>query len=372
MGWGTLPIARSQGSQRSAPDGHTNPLVANLSQTEIPSLYGLRGLAALAVVFYHYSDQRGFPSLFPGPYAVTLFFELSGLLITWLLLKEIDETGRLDRRQFYLRRGLRLFPVFYVVWALCRLAGPFAGSWAMLFYMGDYYHALNQHYSMLTVAWSLGVEEKFYLLWPFLLTRIQPPTLIKVLYGVLIAEPVYRSALSLCGYRAFTWFAFDCHLDAIVLGCLIAIAARRHWIVPGWISHPWTPICALILIFALQSQPDIVTYLLAVILVSVVSRPSPLLNNRVMHYLGIISYSLYLCHGYTRDVLWPWITRGVTFRNPITVFVAQFALAIAGASALHFAIERPFLKLKHRFRGKKPAVPASTPGVHLNCRQSST
>jgi len=69
----------------------------------------------------------------------------------------------------------------------------------MLFYMGDYYHALNQHYSMLTVAWSLGVEEKFYLLWPFLLTRIQPPTLIKVLYGVLIAEPVLtRSALSLC------------------------------------------------------------------------------------------------------------------------------------------------------------------------------
>ena len=89
-----------------------NSLLDNLSQREIPSLFGLRGMAALAVMIYHYSDQRGIMALFPGPFAVTLFFELSGLLITWLLLKEIDETGVIDRRQFYLRRALRLFPVF--------------------------------------------------------------------------------------------------------------------------------------------------------------------------------------------------------------------------------------------------------------------
>jgi peptidoglycan/LPS O-acetylase OafA/YrhL len=367
MGWGTPPIVQTEGSRRPTSVVQANPLATNLSQPEIPSLYGLRGLAALAVVFYHYSDQRGFTALFPGPYAVTLFFELSGLLITWLLLKEIDETGRLDRGQFYFRRGLRLFPVFYVVWGLCRLARSFPGSWAMFFYMGDYYHALHQNYSMLTVAWSLGVEEKFYLLWPFLLTRIQRPTLIKFLYGILIAQPIYRSALSLCGYRPYTWFAFDCHLDAIVLGCLIAITARRNWIVPAWIAHPCTPICALILIFALQSQTDVVTYLLAVILVSVVLRPSPLLNNRVTRYLGIISYSLYLCHGYARDALWPWISRGVTLRNPLLVFLAQFALAITVATALHFAIERPFLILKHRFHGKKQATRPSTTVVDIGC-----
>src|ERR1700744_1594875 len=91
-----------------------NVLVTNLSRREIPSLYGLRGAAALTVVFYHYwLGHWKFVSVFPGPYAVTLFFELSGLLITWLLLKEIGNTGTLDRRQFYLRRVLRLFPVFY-------------------------------------------------------------------------------------------------------------------------------------------------------------------------------------------------------------------------------------------------------------------
>src|SRR5579872_6728690 len=71
-------------------------LLTNLSRREIPSLFGLRGMAALAVVIYHYSEQRGIMALFPGPFAVTLFFELSGLLITWLLLKEIDKTGGLN------------------------------------------------------------------------------------------------------------------------------------------------------------------------------------------------------------------------------------------------------------------------------------
>jgi peptidoglycan/LPS O-acetylase OafA/YrhL len=164
---------------------------------------------------------------------------------------------------------------------------------------------------------------------------------------------VYRATLSLLGYRAYTWFAFDCHLDAIVLGCLVALAARRGWIVPRWVSHPWTPLCALILMFALQSQPDVVTYLLAVILISVVCRPISILNNRVARYLGVISYSLYLSHGYARDVLWPKIMDGSAFPNSALQFIAQLSLAIALASILHFLIELPFLRLKNHFRGKK-------------------
>jgi peptidoglycan/LPS O-acetylase OafA/YrhL len=358
---------RSQARPPSGAGAEVNALVVNLSRHEIPSLDGLRGVAALAVVFYHYLDPRKFGSLFPGPYAVTLFFELSGLLITWLLLKEIDETGRLDRRRFYFRRALRLFPVFYVGWALCRLPGPFPGSWATFFYMGDYYHAFTQRYNILTVAWSLGVEEKFYLLWPFVLTRIERSKLIKVLFGVLIAEPVYRSVLSLLGYRSYTWFAFDCHLDAIVVGCLIALSARGGWIAPQWVSHRSTPICALILIFALQSQNDIVTYLLAVILVSVISRPSPILNNRVARYLGTISYSLYLCHGYARDVLWPRIMGSAGFHDSIFVFVARLALTMAVASILHFAIELPFLRLKNHFHRKsQTTIQAPTSVLRVN------
>jgi peptidoglycan/LPS O-acetylase OafA/YrhL len=338
-----------------------NSFADNLSRREIPSLYGLRGIAALAVVLYHYLDPQKFGSLFPGPYAVTLFFELSGLLITWLLLKEIDQTGRLNERRFYARRALRLFPVFYVVWGLCRLAGRFPGSWATFFYMGDYYHAFTQRYNILTVAWSLGVEEKFYLLWPFVLTRFSRAKLTHILFGVLLASPLYRSLLSFAGYRTYTWFAFDCHLDAIVLGCLLALAAERGWQPPQWVSHPFTPICALVLIFALQSQSDIVTYLLAVILVSVICRPGLILNSRVTRYFGVISYALYLCHGYCREILWPRMIGVTVYHNSILVFVAQLALAVVVASILHFAIELPFLRIKRRFEKQRTAKRVCAP-----------
>src|SRR5580692_8669581 len=79
-------------------------LKAGAALVGLGCLHGLRGAAALAVVLYHYLLDHGkFASLFPGPYAVTVFFELSGLLITWLLLTEIDERGTADRRRFYLR-----------------------------------------------------------------------------------------------------------------------------------------------------------------------------------------------------------------------------------------------------------------------------
>ncbi|MGB7727459.1 MAG: acyltransferase [Candidatus Acidiferrum sp.] len=348
-----FPIAHNGGGASPEQTSLSNPLFANLSMREIPSLYGLRGAAALAVVVYHYALGHGnFADLFPGPFAVTLFFELSGLLITWLLLKEISQRGTLNRRQFYLRRALRLFPVFYVVWIMCRSAGPFAGSWATFFYMGDYYHALTLRYNILTVGWSLGVEEKFYLLWPFLLVRVERNRLVKILFGVLIFEPIYRSALTLLGYRTYTWFAFDTHLDPIVLGCLIAIAARNGWTPPKWMSHPATPLCALILVFALQSQSDAVTYLLAIILVSVICRPPALLNHPLARYFGAISYSLYLSHDYAREILLPILLKALHIThlpNFALLLASQFLLAIVLASALHYAIERPFLHLKARF-----------------------
>lgn len=347
----SISIVDTESAHRLSPDASSNPLLANLSKREIPSLSGLRGVAALTVVLYHYLEGTKLSGSIPGPYAVTLFFELSGLLITWLLLQEIEARGQLDWKHFYSRRALRLFPVFYVVWIMCRLAGPFPGSIATFFYMDDYYTALTGHYSILTSAWSLGVEEKFYLLWPVLLVRIRRLQLIKVLFGVLLFEPAYRSILTLFGFRTYTWFAFDTHLDAIVLGCLIAILAKQGWRPPQWLFHRATPLIALCLVFALQNQGDIMTYLLAVILVSVICQPAAVLNCAVTRYFGKISYSLYLCHAYTTNVIWPRLSVPVThhFSLPLSL-ILQLSIAISVASALHFAIERPFLRIKNALK----------------------
>lgn len=347
----SISWAGSMATKRQASGDDSSRLLENLSQREIPSLYGLRGIAALTVVLYNYLEGTRLNGIIPGPYAVTLFFELSGLLITWLLLKEAETTGQVSWRHFYYRRALRLFPLFYVIWVLCRLAGPFPGSTATFFYMGDYYTALTGHYGILTAAWSLGVEEKFYLLWPLLLVRMKGPARIRVLVGILLFEPFYRSILTLAGFRTYTWFAFDTHLDAIVLGCILAILVKEGWRPPQWIFHPATPWIALVLVFALQGQGDIVTYLLAVILISVICRPVALLNSAVARYFGRISYSLYLCHVYTSAAIWPRLwPHGDHPANLLLSLASQLALATAVASMLHFAVERPFLRMKQALR----------------------
>lgn len=324
-----------------------NAFLANLSRKTIPSLNGLRGAAALVVVLYHYLQQTAWDGIFPGPYAVTLFFELSGLLITWLLLTEQERAGQVNVRQFYWRRALRLFPLFYVVWGLCRSTGPFPGNVAMFLYLGDYYTAVTHRYSLLTAAWSLGIEEKFYLLWPFLLLHLRRRTVVGLCIGILVIEPVYRALLSTLGHAHYTQFAFDTRLDAIIIGCLLAIVAKNAWTPPGWLQHPATPACALVLAVALQNQPDLVTYLLAVLLLSVICRPPKLLNNPVIEYLGAVSYALYLSHVYVREVLWRALFPQAHLSLPAAL-LTQLTLALAFATLLHFAVERPFLRLKGR------------------------
>jgi peptidoglycan/LPS O-acetylase OafA/YrhL len=326
----------------------SNLLVSRLSQREIPSLFGLRGLGALVVVIYHYCLDWKLCD-FPGYYSVTLFFELSGLLITWLILKEIDLSGAVDRKQFYIRRSLRLFPVFYFVWILCRIGGAFPGSWAYFFYLGDYYTAVTGRYSVLTSAWSLGVEEKFYLIWPQIVGRVSLRTLTRILIAILIFEPLYRWALTAAGHENYTHFAFETNLDPIVLGCLIAVFAKRGWSPPKWMLNPIGVIAALLVGSLLWRSSEVVTFALSILLIYVVCKPPRVLNNEVARFMGKISYSLYLCHEYSANVIWP-LLFGPAHRLPGLVGLPlQIMLAITVATGLHYAIERPFLLLKNRF-----------------------
>lgn len=325
----------------------SNPLLDNMRRREIPSLYGLRGAAALVVVIFHGLLNYNLGRLVPAGDAVTLFFELSGLLITWLILQECDQTGRLDIRQFYTRRALRLFPVFYVVWVLCLAFRQIPGKWAYFFYMGDYFLAIQQKGSILAQAWSLGVEEKFYLLWPLILTQIDRKKLINGMVAILVLEPLYRYYMDLFGHGPYTWFAFDTHVDYIMIGCLIALLVKQGWRPPAWVSYPLTPVCVLLLLSLFPHDDNVPPYLLAVLLIAVICRPPAILNNRVARYLGVISYSLYLCHNLSNVAVWNPLLGWV--HSPFPAIATQLAVAIVVASALHFLVERPFLLLKNRF-----------------------
>ncbi|HSR06312.1 MAG TPA: acyltransferase, partial [Bryobacteraceae bacterium] len=92
-------------------------LRANLAKRHMPSLDGLRAIAAFLVVFYHAGVAWS-----PGGLGVLTFFVLSGFLITWLLLKEEEQSGTISLKSFYIRRSLRIFPAFYAYWFLVSAA----------------------------------------------------------------------------------------------------------------------------------------------------------------------------------------------------------------------------------------------------------
>ncbi len=172
----------------------------NLERKTIPSLDGLRGISALSVALAH---AWGLSRWIPADYAVVLFFEISGLLITWLLLTEQDRTGSIDRLSFMKRRTLRLFPAFYACWILSWLVPGVPGRWWSFFYMMDFitrstplpWTAVN----IMGMAWSLGIEEKYYLIWPSVMKRFERKTLLKALLVLFAVVQIYHAVIYLTG-----------------------------------------------------------------------------------------------------------------------------------------------------------------------------
>lgn len=236
---GTVPrpqLARPsvRAETREAPRAGFESLLA---RSHLPALDGLRAIAVFVVITYHF----GFPAV-PGDLGVSAFFVLSGFLITWLLLKEYRAARDISLRRFYLRRVLRIFPAYYVFlaasYALDRLHGvawPRGLSLSGLFYLVNYYNATHGHpVTRIAHAWSLGVEEQFYLLWPLLLLVLlrrwdrRAPAIVTATIALVA---LWRSWLYLGAHAgaAYVYNAFDARFDNLLVGCLLALCAERPW-----------------------------------------------------------------------------------------------------------------------------------------------
>ena len=204
-----------------------------------PALDGLRAIAILAVVAQH----AGVPSL-AGYHGVTLFFVISGYLITGLLLKEHDTSGRIDFRRFYLRRAARLAPALVLVvaatWLWLALTGePVSSYWGgivgSLTYTTDLIQEVSGNGSVgdyYQWSWSLGVEELFYLVWPISLLLLVRWRRFAVAATVLVAGVAGCWALRtflIAGGTQHDRFFFspDTNADALLLGALLALALAR-------------------------------------------------------------------------------------------------------------------------------------------------
>jgi peptidoglycan/LPS O-acetylase OafA/YrhL len=366
----------------------------------IPALDGLRGIAILLVMLHHFTYYRPTAGvdllignvLFFFWTGVDLFFVLSGFLITGILL---DSRGS-ERyfSTFYARRILRIFPLYYLVLFVAFVVLPkfptahpvLAGQadlppqWPYWLYMSNFSIAAGGWvHGWVDVAWSLAIEEHFYLIWP-LLIWLCPPRLVAVMcLAIILAEPAVRvfaraTEVPSLSIYILTWF----RLDGFAMGALLALAQRRG-LLP--LLGRWVPIvivaCAAGIIACAilgghtwwwnrrmqQYGYSLIAIAAGAMLVGAVTGPADRLWPRMLcagwlRAFGKYSYGMYLIHAPVMRGVREYVFDPLEYETyGIAPWVAQM-LYYGAATAPTFAVawlswqcfEAPILRLKARFQ----------------------
>jgi peptidoglycan/LPS O-acetylase OafA/YrhL len=375
-----------------AQDPHPVGIIPFLRQpqprTFYPRLEGLRGLAILLVLLSHFVIIEHFPKLGflnLGFWGVNLFFVLSGFLITEILLRDIYAGQRIGRvlKAFYLRRILRIFPIYYLTILALAVFGVHETQ-RFLTYTLTYSYNLGSIWSkaalpgILSPTWSLCVEEQFYLLWPLVLVSV-PKKLYKYVFSLTVLAAIVTRILYLefghGNQEAFCHSFTVASSDALGLGALLAFwkmtqeeSLRRFLTKAGWI--PFIVAAAFWIIsrrysgdhFLFLAFGRLLCSMAAFCLVGIGAFSIPTVYGRIfdgicLRFVGRISYGMYIYHwvlySLLRKEFFTWWGRFqftychyLRYNSWLGAFVL-FSLLTIGVSALSFYfIEKPLLRLK--------------------------
>lgn len=368
-------------------------------ETRITALDGMRGMVVLLVMYFHLLPDAVWPAQMWLRKAiqtglgggVDLFFVLSGFLITGILL---DTRGQPRfYRNFYARRVLRIFPLYYgalaVVFGLLPALGVLGGAsfepirslstwhWAYLSNVAWFLHpaGLDSTQVDLRHLWSLAIEEHFYLVWPLVVgLAATPRRVLMVCVPVFLASLALRTAWAL-NTRDFSLFVFltPCRLDAIAAGSFIAAVTRLGGDWRKFLPLAKACLCGsvtllaglLVLAHANGTVRSLGIALASIFLASALfialnlpagSLTLRVLTSRFLCFFGRYSYGLYVIHGLLMPFLArklpaePWVAAlGSNFLGCVAVATFKIALVIPLALLSWHAFEKQFLKLKRRF-----------------------
>jgi peptidoglycan/LPS O-acetylase OafA/YrhL len=374
------PVAREESPATTPARRTANARVAELD--------GLRGIAILLVLVFHYAPATG-PMRYLGDVfgigwtGVDLFFVLSGYLITGILLDSVGQPHYY--RNFIVRRSLRIFPLYYACLVLyCVLSfvpSPIhwkafltiGGGWWYVGYLGNIQVFLQNAWpgaAILTPLWSLQVEEQFYLSFPFLVWAAKRRTLAWILVCSVIGALLLRIALVVALPKNLmgTYALMPCRMDALAMGGLVAIAAREspHWLKSRWIGWMTALAAATFLLICIfvNSSPwsnpmrtlgyTAIDLAFTGVLVMLISWRQRLLLRlcrvRFLIWVGTISYGLYLLHIPALSISHRWLAPflGIAQSGSADFFL-MMALAMAMAWISWTVFESPILRLKKLF-----------------------
>ena len=355
-----------------------------------PGLNGLRFFAAMAVALSHVElmkQYHGLPNFYDklavyelGRLSVTLFFVLSGFLITYLLLEEKQREGDIAVKQFYVRRMLRIWPLYFLVvlasffllpridaFHIPQLTNAIGANFGFTFtlfvlFLPQLALSIFEPVPFAEPAWSIGVEEQFYLLWPLLLKRVRRfvPLAIAVIviavgarYAALwIAQANRADEAALVLWNRVISYLYFTRIECMAIGGLFAwmyMAKKRAWLdffynrfvqvvvyaLTAWLlvtdkfkpifHYGWYSVCFGVLILNLATNPKSLIRM----------------RGRALEFLGNISFSIYMLHEIVIQLV---IASGGT--SNVALYGGAMVLTIAAASACYLWFERPFLRMK--------------------------
>ena len=328
-----------------------------------PQLDGLRGLTAIAVVAWHTLPRQWFGALDLGAVSVWLFFVLSGYLITRSLLR--DKFRRKIGsawKAFYVRRALRIFPVYYATLGAVLAAGvPIA--WAQwpwyAAYLGNVLKLLRPWWDgPLDHFWSLAVEEQFYLFWPAVVLLLTNRRAKQVALGMVAIAPLARVACSVLGVPGW-YYQTPCCLDAFGAGALLAFteaaeislgSIRRYFICWGLLAFIASTILGAAGAEAeMQAGPlralwtAIACWLVTGAREGLRGPLGTALGWKPLRVVGMLSYALYAFHVPIAASL---IKLQIVSKEGVVTFLTVFLSTLALAAISWVLVERPLLRLR--------------------------
>ncbi len=366
---------------------HTTPAQ---TQNYIPALDGMRAVSILLVILSHFAVR-----IAPGLLGVTVFFFISGYLITGLLLAEIDRTGRLRLHLFYIRRVLRLYPALIVMIAASVLLLPVIGgritsldTASALFYFVNILEIFRPLSSGLPntphpfgVLWSLAVEEHFYLVFPLLVLALARRRLafVVALLALIAAVSLWRLHVASACTTGCTMLRVehgtDTRIDSILYGAVLSalLASKLRATTLRLVGRSSAAIAGILLVsgtllirdpwFRQTLRFNVQGVGLFLIAGAILHGPAlawarTLLGHRLMILVGRYSYSLYLWHWLVlclaMALLPGWAVAPLVGAAPTTswfaaVFLPLMATSFALAAASYYGVERPMLRVRRAF-----------------------